>query len=202
MTDFEMYSLLIGAIGVLTTIIIIIIAIWGERVRQIWSKPKLVIKLAEPNFNTTNDGRGGWYYLIQVINSKQSNPANNVRLQLNKVYKKAPDGTWKESKFSGPTQVMWQWSKYSPLYATIGPPELATFGALLENSNEIELRMYWYPNNLKNKIQSNDPTRLEFRAVSDTAVSELLIIEVAWDGEWFKEISVMQNHCIVKKINV
>ena len=202
MTDFEIYSLWIAAIGVFTTIIIIIIALWGERIRQIWSKPKLKIKLFEPTFNTTNDDRGGWYYLIQVVNCKQSSPANNVRLQLNKIFKKAPDDTWKEAKFSGPTQVMWQWSKHSPLFATIGPPEFATFGALLENSNAIELRMYWYPNNLKNIIKPNDPTRLEFTAVSDTAVSTPLTIEISWDGEWMKERSEMHNHCIVKEVNL
>ncbi len=202
MTDFEKYSLIISVVGLATTIIIIIIAIWGEKIRQIWSSPKLYIKLFEPTFNRTVEGIDGWYYLIQVINDRKSAPANNVRLLLNKVYKKAPDDSWQELKFSGPTQVMWQWPNHMPLYATIGPPELSTFGALLSDSDKMELKMYWYPNNLKRSILPNDPTRLEFQAVSDTAISKPIIVEIAWDGNWETGRSEMQNHCIVKEISV
>ncbi|MFC1888647.1 hypothetical protein ACFL4G_02710 [Thermodesulfobacteriota bacterium] len=89
-----------------------------------------------------------------------------------------------------------------PLYATIGPEEKATFGSLLENTERFQLKFYWIPNNLTPMISSNDPTRLEFKAVSDTAKSDAIIIEVAWDGEWAEERSEIQNHLVVKEVNI
>lgn len=200
MTLFEKYSLFIGAIGVGTTIMIIIVAIWGERIRQIWASPKMKIVLDSPTFNVTTTGIKGWYYLIRISNERRSNPAKNVRLLLMKIFKKGPDGIWREQKFSGPTQVMWQWPQISPLYATIGPDERATFGCLLEDSNSIELRLYWYPNNLSKTIPSNEPTRIEFIAESDTTQSNILTIEIAWDGKWVEGSAEMQNHFVVKEV--
>ncbi len=200
MNDYEKYSLLINSLGIFATLIIIIIAIWGERIRQKWNTPKLQLDLIEPTTNVTGHGRNGWYYLIQVKNNRKSVPAKNTRILLNKIYKKAPDGTWKEKEFSAPTQVMWQWPNISPLYATIGPPEIATFGALLEESYSIALKMYWYPNNLDRQILPNDPTRLDFKAVSDTNESNNLIVEISWDGEWNAGRLEMKTHCVVKQV--
>lgn len=198
MTEFERCSLVVNALGAAATLIAVIVAIWGERIRQIWTKLRLKISLTEPVFNTTTQGVKGWYYLIRVANGRPSAPANNVRLLLTKLYKKGPDGLWREQKFSGPTQVSWRWPQ-SPPYATIGPDEWSTFGSLLENSN-FELKLYWYPNNLQPLIVSNDPTRLQFKAVSDIAESAPLTIEVVWDGQWVEGVTEIQQHLVVKEI--
>jgi len=89
-----------------------------------------------------------------------------------------------------------------PLYVTVGSPVVATFAALLKGSDKIELRMYWYPNNLSSSIKSGDSTRLEFQAVSDTAESKPITIEVSWDGEWVKDRKEMQKHCIVREVSL
>lgn len=94
---------------------------------------------------------------------------------------------------------MWRWPQLSPLYATVGPNEQSTFGFLLENANSFELQLYWYPNNLKNTIPSNEPTRLTFKAVSDTTESGPFNIEVAWDGIWVEGRAEMKNHLVVKE---
>jgi len=199
-TVYEKYTLLFDFLGIVLTILIIIIAIWGERFRQFWNKPKIKISLDEPRFNTTNSGIKGWYYLIRISNVKKSSPANNVRLLLTRVQKKGPDGNWREKNFSGPTQVMWQWPEISPLYATVGPDERATFGFILEDTTEFKLQLYWFPNNLDKVIPPNEPTRLIFKAVSDTAESNILIIEIAWDGKWLEGILEIQEHCILKEV--
>lgn len=200
MTDFEKYTLLIGLIGVLATIIIICIAIWGERIRQYWNKPKLKIELEEPNFNKTHSNINGWYYLISIMNEKRSVRAINVRLLINKIFKNGPDGNWREQKFSGPVQVSWQWSQNRPLYATLGPKERATFGQLLENSNVFKLQLYMYPNNLSESIQPNEAIRIEFQAVSDISESNILVIEIVWDGQWCESKTEMSEHCRVKTV--
>ena len=201
LTTFEQYTLTLNAAGVVVAILIGIIAIWGERIRQAWNNPRLILTLIEPTFTSTQSGVKGWYYRLQVENSKPSCPASNVRIILVKAEKKGPDGNWREYKFSGPTQVMWQFPQLSPLYATVGPGEIATFGCLLENSKTFDLRLYSYPNNLFKTIGSNDPTRLVFIAVSDSAKSESIVVEIAWDGQWFEGRQEIDDHCVVKSIH-
>jgi hypothetical protein len=179
---------------------VVVVAIWGERIRQIWVKPKLRIRLDDPSFTTTSGGQRGWYYLLRVTNEKESSPARNVRVLLTRVLKRGPDGSWQEQRFSGHTQVNWRWTQLMPLYATIGPDELSTFGQLLEGSDSFELQLYWYPNNLTPTIPSNEPTRLQFKAVSDTVASDTLTVEVAWDGDWVEGRLEMQNHLVVREI--
>lgn len=200
MTPFEKYSLWINIIFAFLTFAAIIAAIWGEKIRQIWTKPKLKINLCEPSLTKTNTGIRGWYYIIQVSNERSSSPANNARILLTNIYKKGPDGSWIEQKFSGPTQVMWRWPQLSPHYTTVGPDEQSTFGYLLENANSFKLQLYWYPNNLKNNIPSNESTRLTFKAVSDTTESNPLNIEVAWDGIWAEGRAEMKNHLVIKEV--
>lgn len=86
-----------------------------------------------------------------------------------------------------------------PLYATVGPDENATFGYLNEGAEAFGLQLYHYPNNLQRSISSGEPTRLEFRVVSDTAQSKAITIEVAWDGEW-TEGAEMRDHLVVRQI--
>jgi hypothetical protein len=200
MTDFEKYSLWIGFGGVLATFAAVVVAIWGERIRQTWSSPKLTITLDEPSLTTTNDGRKGWYYLLCVKNERQSSPALNVRVLLTRVFKKGPDGSWQEQRFSGPTQVTWRWADLMPLYTTVGPEERATFGFLLQGSQAFELRLYSSPNNLRGDVPKGDPTRLEFRAVSDTVRSAAITVEVEWDGKWVEGRAEMQGHLVVKQV--
>jgi hypothetical protein len=202
MSTFEAYSLLIKSISAFLTLAVVIVALWGEKIRQLWTKPRLNVNLYEPSLTETTSGIKGWYYIIRVSNDRPSSPAKNVRVLLKKVYKKGPDGSWQEQVFSGPTQVMWSFPQFKPLYATVGPDELSTFGCLLENSNSFELQLYWYPNNLKNKIFPNEPTRLLFKAVSDTAESNSLICEIAWDGIWVEGRAEMKNHLVVSGLNV
>lgn len=109
MTHYEKYTLLIGFFGVLATLSAVTVAIWGESVRQRLSSPKLELALDEPALTRITEGPRGWYYLLRVHNKRQTCPASNVRVVLNRMFKKAPDGSWQEQRFSGPTQVMWRW---------------------------------------------------------------------------------------------
>lgn len=201
MTEYEKWTLFLQGAAVFATLVIAALAIWGEKIRQIWNKPQLKLHLDAPSLTRTSGGQRGWYYLIKVRNQKASSPAKNVRILLTNILKKGPDGSWIEQRFSGPTQVTWRWPDLMPLYATIGPQENSSFGYLLENSRAFRLQLYWYPNNLTAEIPPNDPTRLKFKAVSDTAQSNVLTIELAWDGQWVEGSAEMRDHLAVKEIS-
>lgn len=45
MTTFEKWSLIIGVSSALVTLLAVIVALFGEKLRQIWSAPKLRVAL-------------------------------------------------------------------------------------------------------------------------------------------------------------
>ena len=199
MTKYESWSLGVQIAGTVVAVAVIVVAVFGEKIRQWLSRPKITLSLREPNLTATNNQIWGWYYLLKVENSRRTCPAENVRAMMTKVYKKGPDNSWFEQRFSGPTQVMWQWPKTMPQFLTVGPEVNATFAAVLQNAREIELRMYWYPNNLSQHIKPNDPTRLCFKAVSDVDESNEITIEIAWDGQWIRGRTEMAEHLIINQ---
>lgn len=199
MTKYEAWSLGIQVAGTIVAIAVVTVAVLGEKIRQWLSRSDITLALREPSFTKTISQQKGWYYLLKVENSRRTCPAENVRVMMTKVYKKGPDGSWLEQRFSGPTQVKWQWPDTMPQFLTIGPEVNATFLAVLQGAGEIVLCMYWYPNNLTSTIRPNDPTRLCFKAVSDIDESNEIIIDIAWDGKWVEGRTEMAEHLIVKQ---
>ncbi len=202
MTEYEEYSLLIRFLGSLVTVLAVIVAIWGERLRQLWTKPKLKISLADPqgSFTTRADKKKARYYSLDVRNDRRSSPAKNVRVLLTEIIKQGPDGNWRPIVFSGPVHVTWKWPNITPAYTTIGPDEMATFGFVVEDAKWFALQLYWCPNNLEPAFPPNEPIRLKFKAVSDSEESNTLTVQVAWDGMWSEGSKEMQQHLIVKEI--
>src|SRR5690606_6454723 len=139
-TDYEEYSLTVRILGTVATFLAVIVAIWGERIRQSWTKPKLTISLTDSvgSFTTRGDGKKARYYSLDVANKKRAYPAKNVRVLLTEIAKKDPDGNWKPITFSAPVHVTWKWPNITPPYATIGPDEMATFGFIVENAGKFE----------------------------------------------------------------
>jgi hypothetical protein len=207
MTEYEMRSLALQQWGlwisivlVVATLILAAVAVWGERIRQRWVRPKLRLLLDEPHLTfISGTNRRGWYYQLHVVNDRKTSPASNTQVRLTKVFKKALDDSWQEHQFSGPVQVQWRWPDQIPQYATIGPDQHATFACLLEGADAAELCLFLTPNNLESRIPALEPTRLHFKAVSDTAESKELVLEVASDGQWEEGRSAMDTHMSVKE---
>ena len=196
MTKYEAWSLVVQIAGTIVAIIVVLVAVMGERIRQWFSRSKLTLTLREPNFTHTINQVNGWYYLLKVSNSRRTCPAENVRVMMTKVYKKGPNGSWFEHKFSGPIQVSWQWSDTMSQFLTVGPEVNATFVAVLQGTKVINLCMYGnrFPNNLPPIIMPNDPTRLCFKANSDIDESDEITIEISWDGQWVEGRAEMAEH--------
>lgn len=196
------YSLWINGLYVLATLLLAAIAIWGERIRQRWVRPKLRLVLDEPTLTSHSDsGSKAWYYHLRVVNDRRTSPATNVRVLFQQMLKKGADDTWQEQRFTGPVQVMWRWRDYTPQFTTIGPDEYSAFACIVQGEKTLKLRLYWYPNNLLAFIPPREITRLKFKAVSDIAESDVLTIEIAWDGQWGQGSTEMAKHISIKEVN-
>ena len=191
---------MVNVLLIAATLILAVVAVWGERIRQWWARPRLRLLLDEPNLTPiTGTDKKGWYYQLRVVNERKTSPASNTQVRLTKVFKKGPDVSWQERHFSGPVQVLWRWPDQIPQYATIGADQHATFARLLKGADAVELCLYFTPNNLETRISAHEPTRLHFIAVSDSAESEEFVIEVAWDGQWEEGRSEMEAHMTIKE---
>jgi len=199
-SEYETYSVWIGLGGIIVTFLAVVVAIWGERLRQSFSSPKLRISLESPALTSCNDGHQGWYYILCVKNERSSSPATNVQVLLTRVLKPTPEGAWEEQKFSGPVPVMWRWPQIQPPYETVGPDKWATFGYVIANTQDLVLQLYFRPNNLPPSISPNDATRLEFCAVSDTGRSKPIVVQVNWDGGWAEDADEMHSHLTVQSV--
>jgi hypothetical protein len=197
MSPYEKCDLVIAAAGVLFTFLAVLIAIWGQPIRNHWSKPRLQIALKPPVFAETTHGKKGWYYLISVTNTRRSAPAQHVQLLLTTIWKQDPAGSWYEHVFSGPVQVTWRWHHNTPQFRTIGPEAHAVLGTLREDE-QFKLQLYLYPTNIIKWIRWDEPTLLVFKAVSDTAESKPLAIELTWDGKWTDAQDDIGKHCVVR----
>ena len=200
----EKCALVIDSVSAVLTLIVIIVAIWGERIRQLWTTPKLHISLDSSKgvLNVRNDRKKARYYILNVENKRRSAPAKNVRVLLANILKRTPDGaSWQEMNFSKPVHVTWRWPDIVPPYTTVGPKQQSTFGYVVEGEQHFCLQLYWHPNNLDPKLPAKEPFRLEFKAVSDVAESNVLLIEIAWDGQWKEGNEEMQKHLTIKEIN-
>lgn len=196
MTAFETWSIAVGASAAGATLLAVGVAIWGERIRQLWSGPKLTLELreAEGHLTTRNDKRKGRYYGLVVGNRRPSAPASNVRVLLVSITRRDADGNWRPVTFSAPLQVSWRWPERTPQFTTVGPDEFVTYAGIAQGDSEVHLQLPWCPNNLDPKVSPNQPTRLTFRAVSDSASSALLTVELLWDGVWDDDGAEMARH--------
>jgi hypothetical protein len=196
----QQWGLIVSVVLAIGTLALAAVALWGERLRQWWNRPRLRLSLGDPNLtHLTPSKRKGWYYQLHIENDRIPSPAENVEVRLTHVYLKGPDDSWQEHHFSGPVQVMWR--EPEARTRTIGPDAYATFAYLLEDEVAAHLQLYWRPNNLEEaaKILPNRTMKLRFKVVSNTAQSNELAIEIAWDGTWVEGRSEMPRHMVVKE---
>lgn len=198
MTCAELWSIIIQGFLAVGTLLLAVIAIWGDWIRHRLLGPKLTINLLDNEGTLTyiTDGTPGRYYKLKVSNSRKWSPAINVRVILKKILKPAADGTLAPQVLSGPMQLTWMW--LLPQYPTIGPEEICTFGNLIKGQNFI-LSPYVKPNNFVGFITPNQNMLIEVQAVADNVESRSLYIEISWDGKWSEDTKQMQQHLVVKE---
>ena len=88
MTEAEFWGLIIQGIGAFCTLIVAILAIWGNSIRSFLAGPKLKICLHDPEgeLNFLQDGTPARYYHLKVTNKRRGAQAKNVRVILTKIF--------------------------------------------------------------------------------------------------------------------
>ncbi len=196
------WSIVIQALGTVATILVAILAIWGEYVRSRFAGPRLSLTLHDPEGEAIarSSGEMTRYYHLKVSNRRRWAPARNVRVVLTSIIKPAADGTLPARRLSGPLQLTWQFPQIHPQYPTIGPDDICDLGCLVRGKG-FELTPYVIPNNFEGHLDQPGRMLVEVQAVADNAESKSLTIEVAWDGKWSDDTAEMRRHLVVKAAN-
>ena len=187
--------------GVVATLIIAALAIWGQRVRARWAGPKLTLRLLDPQGERIDltDGTNCRFYHLQVTNWRRSSHAQNVRVVLTKVSRPAADGSISPNALSGPIQLTWQHGHSLPQYLTLGPPQNADLGNVTR-TGVFKLSPIFFATNLNAVLQPGERMEVETIAVSDETESAPLCVSIAWDGTWAEDATQMTHHLTMKEV--
>jgi hypothetical protein len=201
MTKYEIWNLVVqSAVGV-GTILVAVLAIWGDLARSWWSGPKLKVRLltGSGELTTIADGTPVRYYHVKVTNGRKWSPPRNVRVLITKILLPASDGSWVDRSFSGPLQLTWQFPQFRTPFSFIGPDDVSDLGYIPKGQRFI-LSPYIVPNNFTGFVEGNQTIRAEITAVADNGQSDSIVLEIAWNGSWSDNQVEMSQHLVIKEV--
>lgn len=203
MTAYEKYSVATQVLVAFGTIVVAVVAIWGDYLRMLFGAPQLKLRLLNPEGEPTkyDDGRDVRYYHLAVSNDRSWAPAKNVVVHITFMERLGPDGQWQPAMYGGPIPLVWQFGQFYAGLPSIGRERICDFGRIAEGG-EFRLKTQFNPNNVDSTVGANKRMRVHLEAVSDNAQSNPLVVEVAWDGLWSLDTKAMGNHLIIKEAKV
>lgn len=192
----------VEAIG---TVVVAILAIWGDWFRARLAGPKLEVMLHDPAGALTwrSNGRATRYYNIRVTNSRSWSPADRVRVMVRKLERRRPDGAFSEEGLTTPVQLVWAYgfSKGRERFPTIATEDFCDLGFVDEGEAQFLVSCYDQPNNWRGHISANGALRVHLSVDAQNYTSRsALVLEVSWDGQWVPDGEEMQRHLVVKEL--
>jgi hypothetical protein len=195
----EKFASVFTAIG---TIAVAIAAIWGDWIRSKFCGPKLELRLVDRwDLNTTNYGKRQIYCHLEVSNQRQWSPARSVRVVLDALAKKRPDGTFFPEYLVVPLQLTWAFAIAHEQLPTIGPTDRCDLGWLEEGSEQFKVSTYIRPNNFRGFLVAGEAMQVRVVALSQNGASNPLLLEIAWNGTWSTDLEEMRRHFVVKEVS-
>ena len=184
------------------TILVAMLAIWGEKVRDLMAGPKLVLEARNFRGEITklNDGEDAIFYHLSVRNKRSWVPAKNVRILVAGILKQKSDLSYYREDVFVPQQLTWSPAEFHQISPTICKDDALDLGCLVKRG-PFRLRTYLIPNNFKGYIEQKQAMRVELIISSDNFVSEKpYVYEISWDGFWSENLYEMEKHLVIKEI--
>lgn len=156
-----------------------------------------------------------WRYIhLTVSNSKRWRPVSNVMVYLRRVEYIDQQGQVTRVFRTGPVPLLWQFTLVNWLekqreknpdnkclthppthwYRDLGPARICDFGHAVKETRTFTICTAFAVANLQVEIPVNQHIRAFVYAEGDDAVSNGLIIEVRWNGEWSESPEEMKKH--------
>jgi hypothetical protein len=195
MNDTNNITICLQILEIIVNFIIAIIAVFGERIKGLFLKPKLNLSITSlfPDCNLTAfpNGQRAFFFRIAVTNNGTVD-ANNVQLYLNGIKKKGLDGIFSACNHILPMNLLWSYQDNEPTKTSIaqiispGMKKYCDFIYSIENTNncflctEVPLLSYGLPTNLIDK----GVYVASISVVSSNTKSKTIEIQFEYTGFW------------------
>lgn len=209
----QTYSLLVQIAAAILTLIVAVVALFGDVLRRKILPPKLTLQLSNSDgvlvpvevISPSGERRStkGRYYHARVNNRRRISPANHVQVLLLQVEEPDASGVF-SSIWVGEMALRWRQSAHAGFFRIIGSPaEIDLLSAVqgIEQSEGkwVELHPAIPIGNLEYRKRQGFHWRLKLQARSDESDSIPLNVDISWDGVWAEDPSEMKRHLVVKE---
>ena len=204
MSTTDVVNAIINGFIAIGTIVVAILAIWGDSVRAKFTGPKL--SLVQHNLKGSvvplSNGQRSIFYHRKVVNKRSPINATNCRVLLKKIWRKVTNGVFQEVSLTVPLTFVWAPSEITPPYINLRKEHVLDFGIVIEGQDHYRPVLLSYTNNFQGFVRFGEIVRFGLEIVSDNFVSPYLqVFEVAWNGQWSDDLDVMAQNLLIQEIS-
>jgi hypothetical protein len=196
----EVLAEVFTAIG---TVLVAVVAIWGDFLRYKLAGPQLELSLNDPRGDLTprTNQTHAYFFHLKIRNRRLWSPAKDVRVLLERIARRRPDGSFFVEPLVYALPMTWTPSEMGEVQRTVAETEMCDLGSLDENSDRFILSAFIRPSNFKGWVLRNDAIHIRIVASGQNATSSKpLSLEIAWDGVWPADDEEIQKHLVIKEI--
>jgi hypothetical protein len=180
------------------TIAVAVIAIWGDWLKSKLAPQKLDLELdPEAEAVTYANGVRGIFRHLKVVNLRPRIPAQQCRVMLVGLSRRDPGGGYQPVALAFPCQFTWAPMEFMPITPTVMKGQVVDLGFINENQKSFLPKLYSMPYNFQGGVGENEAMRYQVLIEAVNYISNILVIEVAWDGIWDFDPNVMRYHLSV-----
>jgi hypothetical protein len=197
--------MIVNGLVAIGTIGAVIVALFSGSLKTKFFPPILSLRLlsdiGEKVQFGSRIGPEGRYYFLQLENKRRWSKATGAGLHMLRLERRGPDGEW-VTEWAGDLPFRCRDQDYFPLQRDIGGPVDYEFLSI-QNSTPPELRLHpvFVPYNLSAAKGQSWEFAASFQGKSSEVDSNVLRLQVSWDGRWESGEREMQTHLKIKPLN-
>lgn len=191
----------LSGLGVAASVVIAIVAIWGDRIRASLLRPRLRLKISDPHGTPERIFESGRfpparYYRVRVTNSASHPEARDVEVLIIHLDGRGPDGN-PQRIFEGALPLQWQHHQLYSKSRTIGRATVAEADLLIACEDRLQLTPMLAPLDFPAAMRGETHIWVTIVARGLNGESRPMRIKIDWDGAWERGSAEMAKHLIV-----
>jgi hypothetical protein len=189
--------------GILGTWVVGVLALFGDRIRAWWFRPKLHLELKsdvgsyspqiERDKNGTEVTRHARYYHLSVTNRARYPKAEDVQVLLLGVERINDDQERRPGDLYVPLTLGWVSGIY-PLARSIGSKTEGVVDLLYVRDDVLRFLPVVVPHNFQRDYSGKTHLRVSAVARGLDCESNVCRLTINWDGEWVRDDNAMKMH--------
>lgn len=197
------------------TFLAVVVALFGDRLRYLLQPPKLRLELVTPAGECVPVGvkspngevrqTYARYYHLKVLNERRWSSATDAQVFLTSI--EEPDAVGENRLvWAGEVPFKWQHAEIRGIQPrSLGSAQIVDLCNVVQ-SNEmglgkwVELDLLFTPSGIENPRRNGFKLVLGIQAKSKEVDSNVLRLEIAWDGKWADGNDEMKRHLVVQRI--